>query len=85
MSGTKATLINADQGEKYHPSAYGASNALKNDNSFTHTKNKVGSYWKASFKGGEQWVWKVRVQNRVDCCGARLKGVKISIGGQLCG
>jgi len=42
MSGAKATLINADQGDKYHPSAYGASNALKNDNSFTHTKNKVG-------------------------------------------
>jgi hypothetical protein len=58
---------------------------LKNNNSFTHTKNKKGSWWKASFKGGEQWVWKVRVQNRVDCCGGRLRGVKISIGGQLCG
>jgi hypothetical protein len=42
MTGTKAKLVNADQGDKYHPTAYGANNALKNDNSFTHTKNKVG-------------------------------------------
>jgi hypothetical protein len=42
MSNTRAVLINADQGDKYHPTAYGANNALKNDNSFTHTKNKVG-------------------------------------------
>jgi hypothetical protein len=54
---------------------------LVNNNSFTHTKNTVGAFWKASFKGGEQWVWKVRIQNRIDCCGGRLKGVKISIGG----
>jgi hypothetical protein len=81
MSGQKATLIKPEQGDKYHPTSYGAENALKNDNSFTHTKKKVGQFWKASFKGGEKWVWKVRVQNRVDCCGARLRGVKISIGG----
>lgn len=53
MSGTKAKLVNAEQGDKYHPSAYGAENALKNDNSFTHTKNKVGQWWKAKFAGGE--------------------------------
>lgn len=85
MTGTKAVLINASQGDKYHPTLYGANNALKNDNSFTHTKNKVGQWWKASFKGGEQWVWKVRIQNRVDCCGGRLRGVKVTIGGQVCG
>jgi hypothetical protein len=85
MSGTKAKLIKADQGPKYHPTAYGANNALKNNNSFTHTKNKKGAYWKASFSGGEQWVWKVRVQNRVDCCGGRLRGVEIRVGGTLCG
>lgn len=85
MTGQKAQLHNASQNENYSRNNYQASNALKNDNSFTHTKNKVGQWWKASFKGGEQWVWKVRVQNRVDCCGSRLRGVKISIGGQECG
>jgi hypothetical protein len=53
MTNSRATLVSADQGEKYHPTTYGAQNALKNDNSFTHTKNKVGSWWKASFKGGQ--------------------------------
>jgi hypothetical protein len=85
MSGQKATLINPVQNPKYHKSSYGAENALKNNNSFTHTKNKKGSYWKASFKGGEKWVWKVRVQNRVDCCGGRLRGVKVMVGGETCG
>lgn len=85
MTGTKAKLIKAEQNENYHPTSYQAGNALKNDNSFTHTKNKVGQTWKASFAGGSQWVWKVRVQNRVGCCGGRLRGVKISIDGELCG
>lgn len=53
MTGQKATLVNADQGEKYHPTSFPAVNALKDDNSFTHTKNKKGSWWKAEFKGGE--------------------------------
>jgi hypothetical protein len=52
---------------------------------FTHTTNKKGQWWKASFQGGDQWVWKVRVLNRRDCCGQRLKGVKISVGGTECG
>jgi hypothetical protein len=61
MSNSKATLINADQGPKYSPTSYGANNALVNNNSFTHTTNKAGAWWKAQFKGGEQWVWKVRI------------------------
>lgn len=85
MSGAKATLHSASQSTNYSSSNYLAGNALKNDNSFTHTKAGAGQWWKASFKGGEQWVWKVRLQNRVDCCGDRLKGAKISIGGTLCG
>lgn len=47
MSGQKATLIKPEQGDKYHPTSYGAENALKNNNSFTHTKKKVGQWWKA--------------------------------------
>lgn len=85
MTNTKAQLIKPDQGTKYHPHAYGAAVALQNNNGFTHTKKGVGMWWKASFAGGEQWVWKVRVQNRVDCCGSRLKGTKITVGGQVCG
>jgi len=42
-------------------------------------------WWKAKFAGGLQWVWKVRVQNRVDCCGGRLRGVEVKIGGETCG
>lgn len=37
MTGSKAKLVSAEQGNKYHPTSYGAENALKNDNSFTHT------------------------------------------------
>jgi hypothetical protein len=85
MSNRKATLVNAEQNPKYHPTAYSAAEGLKNTNSFTHTKNVKGATWKASFKGGEQYVWKVRVRNRVNCCGDRLRGTKISIGGEVCG
>jgi hypothetical protein len=85
MSNNKITLQNASQGDNYHPTLYQAVNALQNNNKFTHTKNKVGQWWKAEFKGGEQYVWKVRIENRYDCCGARLQGVKVSIGGQVCG
>ena len=42
-------------------------------------------YWRASFNGGDQFVWKVRILNRRDCCGDRLKGVQVFIGNQMCG
>jgi hypothetical protein len=86
MSGNKAALTNAQQSTNYNKqNSYPASNALKNNNSFTHTRKGVGQWWRASFKGGSQWVWKVRIQNRVDCCGGRLRGIKVMIGNQLCG
>jgi hypothetical protein len=74
----------ASQGDVYSKS-FPATNAFSNGSKFTHTKNKIGQWWKCAFNGGAQWVWKVRVLNRRDCCGARLAGVQISIGGQECG
>lgn len=85
MLNTKAVLTGASQSTNYSNSNYLASYALQNNNKFTHTKKGVNQWWKASFVGGEQWVWKVRIQNRVDCCGGRLKGTKVMIGGQQCG
>jgi hypothetical protein len=35
--------------------------------------------------GGEQYVHRVRVKNRVDCCGERLAATKITIGNEECG
>jgi hypothetical protein len=42
-------------------------------------------WWKASFVGGGALIERVRVKNRHDCCGERLAGTRITIGGQECG
>ena len=44
----------------------------------------VGNWWKASFKGGEQLIERVRVKNRHDCCGKRIAGTRVTISGQFC-
>jgi len=74
----------ASQGDVYSNS-FPATNAFSNGSKFTHTQNKVGQWWKCSFNGGQQWVWQVRILNRRNCCGHRLKGVKVTIGGKECG
>lgn len=52
--GGKAVLVNASQGKPYSNNAYPASNAfVAGGGKFTHTTKGVGSFWKASFKGGE--------------------------------
>jgi len=71
----------ASQASPYGNNGYPAKNAFSNGSKFTHTNNGVGMWWKCSFNGGDQWVWKVRVLNRKDCCGGRLKGTKVTIGG----
>jgi hypothetical protein len=41
-------------------------------------------WWRANF-GGNYTVSKVRVKNRVICCGDRLGGTDVFIGSQKCG
>lgn len=63
---------------------YGASKALENGNTTAITKQGVGNWWKASFKGSFM-VYGVKVMNRFDCCGERLASTMVTIGGQECG
>lgn len=53
----KATLVNAQQASPYGNNGYPATNAFSNGSKFTHTNKGVGMWWKATFKGGEQWIW----------------------------
>jgi hypothetical protein len=41
-------------------------------------------WWRASF-GQSYWVDRVRIRNRRDCCGGRLAGAEVLIGGTKCG
>jgi hypothetical protein len=41
-------------------------------------------WWKAQF-GRNYWVDKVRIKNRHNCCGGRLAGTEVFIGGKSCG
>jgi len=68
-----------------YSAAYGANNALSFNGSRTSiTKRGAGQWWKATISG-KFLVEKVRIKNRHDCCGNRLTGTKVTIGGQLCG
>jgi hypothetical protein len=44
----------------------------------------VGRWWRASF-GQNYWIDRVRIRNRRDCCGQRLAGTEVRIGGEVCG
>jgi hypothetical protein len=90
MGNAKVTLDQgtADQGKPYgNGKGYPATNAfVSGGGKFTHTASGAGMFWKCGFQGKQNaWVWKVRVLNRKDCCGDRLSGTKVSIGGQECG
>jgi hypothetical protein len=52
----------------YSKGAYHAAWALSGGKQTAITQNGVGMWWKASF-GGQQIVYRVRIKNRVDCCG----------------
>jgi len=66
--------------------SFPASNALNSNGARTAiTKRGVGMWWKATMSGGDSVVEKVRIKNRHDCCGERLTGTKVTIGGELCG
>jgi hypothetical protein len=64
---------------------YRADWALRGGSKTAITKRGVGMWWKAGFVGGDWLIERVRVKNRIDCCGERLTGTKITIGGEECG
>merc|ERR1712127_947655 len=51
---------------------------------FTHTNVGRGQWFKAKL-GGKKHVLLVRIKNRRDCCGDRLVGTEVYVGGKLCG
>jgi hypothetical protein len=66
--------------------SYSADKALlPKENGIAITKNGVGMWWKASFKGGPRLVESVKIKNRTNCCGERLRLVRVDIGGVECG
>jgi hypothetical protein len=70
----------------YSRGNYHADFAIKYGGSRTAiTAKGVGNWWKASFKGGDQLIERVRVKNRHDCCADRLAFTKITIDGEVCG
>jgi hypothetical protein len=63
-----------------------AENAIDgNKDSFAHTRMGRGHWWYASFEGGDKLVTGVRIQNRMDCCGDRLRKTQVYIGRSYCG
>jgi len=69
----------------YDNNRFPARNALNDDNTFFHTDQGVGQFWKGLFEGGVQTVTQVRIKNRGNCCGERLSGAKVFVGNNLCG
>jgi len=65
-----------------YSAAYSADKVLTGGLSITG--RGVGQWWNADF-GGAFSVGKVRIQNRKDCCGARLGGTRVLIGDKECG
>ena len=82
---TRIQLTRCSQASPYANNAYPCTNAFDRSGSkFTHTNRGVGMWWRAEF-GQMYWVDRVRIRNRRDCCGNRLAGTDVFIGGQKCG
>jgi hypothetical protein len=78
-------LIGSTQASPYARNKYPSTYAFdKSGNKFTHTNKGVGMWWRANF-GENEIVAYVRILNRKSCCGNRLSGTIVSIGGQECG
>jgi len=56
----------------------------KSNTSF-HTKKGVNQYWTAHFKKGKQYVGKIRIKNRGDGAGERLRLARVEVDGKKCG
>lgn len=74
----------AEQSSGYHGNQFPASNVLKEDNSFNHTKENAGpgQWWKVTLPKF-YLVKYIRIRNRVDCCGARLHWARVFFDGEL--
>ena len=75
-------LTGSTQASPYGKNSFPASNAFNNKGGkkFTHTNKGVGMFWKANF-GENEIIDRVRILNRKDCCGGRLSGTIVLIGG----
>lgn len=87
---TKITLKNPRQSStwccKHRGMMLEAKNAVDtNPDSFAHTRMGKGHWWYAQFSDGNKEVTEVKILNRKDCCGDRLKKTKVYIGNTLCG
>ena len=50
-----------------------------------HTNKGNGQWWMAYFRGGARKVTMVKIWNRRNCCGARIRGALVKVGNQVCG
>jgi hypothetical protein len=63
-----------------------AANALESDvNTMAHTVSGRGHWWSAQFEDGMREVSEVKITNRADCCGDRLRLTEVWIGDRRCG
>jgi integrin beta 3 len=81
---TKLQLSKCQQASPYGNNSYPCTNAFSGGSKFTHTNKGVGMWWRAQF-GQEYWIDRVRILNRKDCCGGRLAGTEVFVGGEKCG
>jgi hypothetical protein len=82
---TKLTITACEQASPYSNNAYPCANAFHpSGTKFSLTNRGVGMWWRANF-GKNYWVDRVRIKNRHNCCGDRLAGTMVLIGGKECG
>lgn len=67
---------NVRQSSEY--GGYPASNGLSGGSKFSHTKRGVGQWWEAEFDQ-QYYIDRVRIRNRVGCCGGRLGRTKVTV------
>jgi hypothetical protein len=87
---TKVALKNAKMSSqwccKFKGMMLEAKNAIDgNANTMAHTRMGRGHWWYAQFTDGNKEVSEVRILNRKDCCGGRLKKTKVYVGRYFCG
>jgi hypothetical protein len=78
------TISKAYLNKPYSTGSYKAEWALQGGSKTAIAAKGVGNFWKGTFSS-PALVEKVKVKNRHDCCGNRIAGTKITIGGQFCG
>lgn len=79
FSGAKAS-----QSSPYAGNSFPAVNAINGSNKTTHTKKGIGMWWKVVFPKNHN-IQRIKIRNRIDCCGERLAGSMVFVSEQLCG